>query len=226
MKDKLIIAIDGPASSGKSTTAKLLAEKLGYLYIDTGAMYRTITLLALKNNIINDEEAIVELAEKSDIQLKFENGNTLVFVNGTDVSEDIRTMEVSKYVSPVSKIEKVRKIMVEKQRAMGQNGGVVIEGRDITTVVFPEADVKIFLTASIDERARRRMKEYKSKGIDIDYEKVLENIKERDTIDSSREVSPLRKSIDAIEIDTSDLTIEQQVNIILDKIYYLLNNRN
>lgn len=226
MMDKLIIAIDGPASSGKSTTAKLLADKLGYLYIDTGAMYRAITLMAIRHKILNDSDEIIKLAKKIDIQLKFENGKTSVFVDGIDVSEEIRSMEVSNHVSPVSKIEDIRKIMVEKQRLMGKNGGVVMEGRDITTVVFPEADLKIFLTATIEERAKRRVKEYISKGIDIDYQQVVENIKERDRIDSSREVSPLKKSEDAIEIDTSDLTIDEQVNLILEKVNELLANRN
>jgi cytidylate kinase len=226
MIDKLIIAIDGPASSGKSTTAKLLAEKLGYLYIDTGAMYRAITLMAIRHKILNDSDKIINLAKKIDIQLKFENGKTSVFVDGVDVSEEIRSMDVSNHVSPVSKIEEVRKIMVEKQRLMGKNGGVVMEGRDITTVVFPEADLKIFLTATIEERANRRVKEYISKGIDIDYQQVVENIKERDRIDSSREVSPLKKSEDAIEIDTSDLTIDEQVNLILEKVNEIIANRN
>lgn len=223
--DKLIIAIDGPASSGKSTTAKLLAEKLGYLYIDTGAMYRAITLMALRNNIVNNQEEIIKLARNLDIELKFENGQISVFVDGVDVSEDIRSLEVSNNVSPISKIEEVRKILVEKQRLMGKNGGVVMEGRDITTVVFPNADVKIFLTATIDERAKRRVKEYHSKGINIDFEKVVENINERDRIDSSREVSPLKKSDDAIEIDTSYLTIDQQVNAILEKVNEVLSKR-
>lgn len=223
---KLIIAIDGPASSGKSTTAKFLAEKLSYLYIDTGAMYRAITLMAIRNNILDKEDEIIELAKKIDIQLNFDKGQTSVFVDGIDVSEEIRSIEVSKVVSPISKIEEVRKIMVEKQRAMGQNGGVVMEGRDITTVVFPNADIKIFLTATIDERAKRRVKEYQSKGIEIDLKQVVENIKERDRIDSSREISPLKKSEDAIEIDTSNLTIEQQVNLIYDKVKEILSNSN
>uniref|UniRef100_A0A7V2ZKY8 Cytidylate kinase n=1 Tax=Ignavibacterium album TaxID=591197 RepID=A0A7V2ZKY8_9BACT len=215
MSEKLIIAIDGPAGSGKSTTAKLLAKKLGYLYIDTGAMYRAVTLYAIKNNILNDEKKIIELASQLDIELKLEEGVTKVFVNGKDVSEEIRSLEVNQNVSPVSKIEGVRKILVEKQKQIGKNGGVVMEGRDITTVVFPNADVKVYLTASIDERTRRRSLEFAQKGQEVDIEKVKENILERDRIDSSRDVSPLTKSPDAIEIDTSNLTIEQQVDLIL-----------
>ncbi|MFN3695011.1 MAG: (d)CMP kinase, partial [Ignavibacterium sp.] len=167
MSEKLIIAIDGPAGSGKSTTAKLLAKKLGYLYIDTGAMYRAVTLFAIKNNILNDENKIIELASELDIELKLEDGITKVFVNGKDVSDEIRSLEVNQNVSPVSKIEGVRKILVEKQKQIGKNGGVVMEGRDITTVVFPNADVKVFLTASIDERARRRALEFAQKGQEV-----------------------------------------------------------
>ncbi|AFH48773.1 Cytidylate kinase [Ignavibacterium album JCM 16511] len=217
MSEKLIIAIDGPAGSGKSTTAKLLAKKLGYLYIDTGAMYRAVTLYAIKNNILNDEKKIIELASDLDIELKFEDGQTKVRVNGKDVTDEIRSLEVNQNVSPVSKIEGVRKILVQKQKEMGKNGGVVMEGRDITTVVFPNADVKIFLTASIDERARRRALEFAQKGQQVDIEKVKQNILERDRIDSSRDVSPLTKSPDAIEIDTSNLSIDQQVDLILEE---------
>ncbi len=226
MMDKLIVAIDGPASSGKSTTAKLLAEKLGYLYIDTGAMYRAITLLAIRHKILDNQEEIIKLTKEIDIQLKFEKGQTLVFVDGVDVSEEIRSMEVSNQVSPISKIEEVRNIMVQKQRSMGKNGGVVMEGRDITTVVFPDADIKIFLNATIEERANRRVKEYHSKGINISFDQVVENIRERDRIDSSREVSPLRKSEDAIEIDTTNLTIDEQVNLIFQKVKEIISNRN
>lgn len=217
MCEKLIIAIDGPAGSGKSTTAKLLAKKLGYLYIDTGAMYRAVTLYAIKNNLLDDEKKIIDLANQLNIQLKFENGQTKVSVNGKDVTEEIRSLEVNQNVSPVSKIEGVRKILVQKQKQMGKNGGVVMEGRDITTVVFPNADVKIYLTASIDERARRRALEFAQKGQQVDIEQVKQNILERDRIDSSRDVSPLTKSPDAVEIDTSHLSIEQQVEQILEE---------
>lgn len=217
MSEKLIIAIDGPAGSGKSTTAKLLAKKLGYLYIDTGAMYRAVTLYAIKNNLLDDEKKIIDLASQLNIELKFENGQTKVSVNGKDVTEEIRSLEVNQNVSPVSKIEGVRKILVQKQKQMGKNGGVVMEGRDITTVVFPNADVKIYLTASIDERARRRALEFAQKGQQVDIEQVKQNILERDRIDSSRDVSPLTKSPDAVEIDTSNLSIEQQVEQILEE---------
>lgn len=217
MSEKLIIAIDGPAGSGKSTTAKLLAKKLGYLYIDTGAMYRAVTLYAIKNNILNDEQKIIDLTSRLNIELKFEDGKTKVSVDGKDVTEEIRSLEVNQNVSPVSKIEGVRKILVEKQKEMGKNGGVVMEGRDITTVVFPNADVKVFLTATIDERARRRALEFAEKGQQIDIEKVKQNIIERDRIDSNRDVSPLTKSPDAIEIDTSNLSIDEQVELILEE---------
>lgn len=217
MSEKLIIAIDGPAGSGKSTTAKLLAKKLGYLYIDTGAMYRAVTLYAIKNNLLDDEKKIIDLSNQLNIELKFEDGQTKVSVNGKDVTEEIRSLEVNQNVSPVSKIEGVRKILVQKQKEMGKNGGVVMEGRDITTVVFPNADVKIYLTATIDERARRRALEFAQKGQQVDIEQVKQNILDRDRIDSSRDVSPLTKSPDAVEIDTSNLSIEQQVEQILEE---------
>lgn len=216
MSKNLIIAIDGPAGSGKSTTAKLVASKLNYLYIDTGAMYRAVTLYALKNNLIGKNDEIIEMTNKMNIVLNFVDGETKISVNGQDVSADIRTFEVNSNVSEISTIEGVRKILVKKQQEMGKQGGVVMEGRDITTVVFPDADVKIFLTAGIDERAVRRAKEFFEKGTEIPVEKVKENLKNRDFIDSHREASPLTKTPDSIEVDTSNTTIEEQVNIILD----------
>jgi len=216
MSKKLIIAIDGPAGSGKSTTAKLVAQKLNYLYIDTGAMYRAVTLFALRNGLMGKNDEIIELAKQLEIVLNFIDGQTKITVNGEDVSEEIRTFEVNSNVSEISAIEGVRKILVEKQQKMGKDGGVVMEGRDITTVVFPNADVKIFLTAGIDERAIRRAKEFSEKGTDVPLEKVKENLKTRDYIDSNREASPLTKTPDSLEVDTSNITIKQQVQIILD----------
>lgn len=218
MPKKLIVAIDGYAGSGKSTTAKLLASKLGYLYIDTGAMYRTITLFALRNSILEHPEKITELSADLDIMLDFVDGETRVNVAGEDLSQEIRSFEVSQNVSNVSKIAGVREILVKKQQEMGKNGGVVMEGRDITTVVFPNADVKIFLNAVIDERAKRRALEFAQKGNNLPVEDVKENLKQRDLIDSSRKVSPLTKSEDAIEVDTTNVSIEEQVNIILDEV--------
>ncbi|MBS4036360.1 MAG: (d)CMP kinase [Ignavibacterium sp.] len=226
MQKKLIVAIDGPAGSGKSTTAKLLAQRLNYLYIDTGAMYRTVTLFAIRNKILGNNEAINTLSEKIDILLEFIKGETKVTVSGEDVSQAIRSFEVNQNVSDVSKIEGVRKILVKKQQEMGRNGGVVMEGRDITTVVFPNADVKIYLTAEIDERAKRRTLEYAQKGTKLPVSEVKENLQKRDLIDSNREVSPLTQSPDAIEVDTSDVTIEEQVSIILGHVQRIAKERN
>lgn len=225
MSKKLIIAIDGPAGSGKSTSAKLVAKKLNYLYIDTGAMYRAVTLFALRNKIIGQTEKIIELAKSLDIVLKFIEGETQIIVNGEDVSKEIRSFEVNSNVSDISAIEGVRKILVKKQQEMGKNGGVVMEGRDIATVVFPNADLKIFLTAGIDERAKRRALEFSEKGTDIPLEKVKENLKNRDFIDSNRSTSPLTKSPDSIEVDTSDITIEQQVDLILKEVERVINSK-
>lgn len=226
MQKKLIVAIDGPAGSGKSTTAKLLAQRLNYLYIDTGAMYRTVTLFALRKNIMGKTEDITRLSSELEIMLEFVNGETKVTVSGENVSQAIRSFEVNQNVSDVSKIEGVRKILVQKQQGMGKNGGVVMEGRDITTVVFPDADVKIYLTALIDERAKRRALEYAQKGTELPVSEVKENLQKRDMIDSNREVSPLTQSPDAIEVDTSDVTIEEQVNIILGHVKKIAEEKN
>jgi CMP/dCMP kinase len=226
MQKKLIVAIDGPAGSGKSTTAKLLAEKLNYLYIDTGAMYRTVTLFAIRKNLLKRTDEIVKLSAELDIKLEFVDGETKVTVSGEDLSQDIRSPEVNQNVSDVSKIEGVRKILVEKQKEMGKNGGVVMEGRDITTVVFPNADVKIFLTAILDERAKRRALEFRQNGTELPIEKVKENLERRDQIDSNREVSPLTQTPDSIVVDTSNVTIDEQVNIILDNIFRIAKEKN
>lgn len=226
MQKKLVVAIDGPAGSGKSTTAKLLAQKLNYLYIDTGAMYRAVTLYAIRKNILGSDDEIVSLSSDLDIILDFVDGETKVTVYGEDVSQAIRTPEVNQNVSDVSKIEGVRKILVQKQQQMGKDGGVVMEGRDITTVVFPDADVKIFLTAIIDERAKRRALEFKQKGTDLPIEQVKENLSRRDQIDSSRDVSPLIQAPDAIVVDTSNVTVQEQVEIILDYVKKVAKQKN
>lgn len=224
MSKKLIIAIDGPAGSGKSTTAKLVATKLNYTYIDTGAMYRAVTLFALRNELMGKTNEIIEMANELDIVLRFDDGETKITVNGQDVSKEIRSFEVNSNVSEISTIEGVRKILVKKQQQMGKDGGVVMEGRDITTVVYPKAEVKIFLTAGIDERAVRRAKEFLEKGTEVPIEKVKENLKNRDFIDSNREASPLTKTHDSIEIDTSNTTIDEQVELILEEVKKVLSN--
>ncbi len=225
MSINLIIAIDGPAGSGKSTTAQLVAQKLGFVYIDTGAMYRAITYLAIREDALGNNDKIFELAANSDIELKFENDVTSISINGENLTDKIRTLDVNKNVSDVSKIEEVRKILVNKQREIGsKTTGVVMEGRDIATVVFPNANVKIFLTATINERAKRRAKEYAENGTDIPVTEIKENLKNRDQIDSNRKVSPLIKAEDAIVVDTSYVTIEEQVNIILNEVKRTADN--
>ena len=227
MSKGLIIAIDGPAGSGKSTSAKLIAKKLGYLYIDTGAMYRAITYLALKNKVVKDESRILELARKSKIELKYNDGNLVVMLNDHDISNEIRSTEVNANVSDVSKISAVRKLLVEKQRELGEkNNGVVMEGRDIGTVVFPNADVKIFLTASLDTRADRRAKEYFQNGSEVIIEDIKNNLSNRDRIDSSRKDSPLIKAPDAIAIDTTNVTIQEQVNLIIQEVKKVAQRKN
>jgi cytidylate kinase len=217
MSKGLVIAIDGPAGSGKSTSAKLLAQKLGYLYIDTGAMYRAITYLAIENNVLGNDEQIVELASECDLELNYDGGRLSVTLNGKDVSIRIRETDVNAYVSYVSKIAALRKLLVEKQRAIAEeSSGVVMEGRDITTVVFPDADVKIFLTASLDERANRRTKEIVDNGSDASVNEIKTNLATRDKIDSNRDDSPLTKADDAKVIDTTNISIEKQVSLILD----------
>ncbi|MCX6151637.1 MAG: (d)CMP kinase [Ignavibacteriales bacterium] len=224
MFNKFIITIDGPAGSGKSTTAKLIAAKLGYTYLDTGAMYRAITYLALKKNLTDNEDEIIKLAENVRINLNFSNGKTIVVINDEDVTEEIRSFEVNSRVSDVSLIPGVRKALVKLQRKIGENTNIVAEGRDIGTVVFPEAEVKIFLIATLEERAKRRLKEFEQKGERITIKEIQENLSKRDYIDSHREVSPLMKADGAFEVDTSDLTIEEQVNKIL-KIAEVVSNK-
>jgi len=227
MSKGLIIAIDGPAGSGKSTSAKLIAKKLGYLYIDTGAMYRAITFHALENESIGDESRIVELARNCKIELNYLDGEVIVLLNGRNISDEIRSAVVNSHVSDVSKISDVRKLLVEKQREIGAKGnGVVMEGRDIGTVVFPNADVKIFLTAALDTRADRRANEYIEKGSNVLIDEIKNNLSNRDKIDSSRNDSPLIKASDAIEVDTTNVTIAEQVDLILDVIKRVADKKN
>ena len=213
---KITIAIDGPAASGKSTTAKLVAHKLGYLHIDTGAMYRAITLKALDEKIdLNDKKEIVRLAQTSTIRLEVKDSTTNVFLDGTEVTNRIRTQLVNRSVSTVSSYKGVRDVMVLEQQKMAVSGGVVLEGRDIGTVVLPGAELKIFMIASVEERARRRKKDLAQVGIEANRDDLIKEIDARDQKDSTREASPLRKAPDAIELDTSNLTIEEQVDFIL-----------
>jgi len=215
MSKNIIIAIDGPAASGKSTLAKLIAEKLNFVYMDTGAMYRAITFIAIRNGVINDINSIIAIAESIDIKLKFENGITHVFVDGEEITDFIRTPEVNAKVSDISKIPDVRREMVKIQKRVGKNCSLVAEGRDITTVVFPNADIKIYMNADIDVRAERRFKELSEQNIKITLDEVKNNLKERDLIDSGREDSPLKKADDAFELDTTSISVDSELKKIL-----------
>ena len=225
MSKFITIAIDGPAASGKSTLAKYLADKLGYLYIDTGAMYRAITYYALENNIAEDEHAVVQSVKNLNIELKYKNGITSVFINGEDITDKIRTPEVNAKVSDISKIRDVRTELVKLQQKFGRNNNLIVEGRDTTTVVFPEADLKIFLTAEVAERAKRRFLEFQEKGVVIELNEVEKSINNRDRIDSGRDVSPLKKADDAIELDTTNLTVEQEIDRIVKKVEELTGEK-
>ena len=213
---KITIAIDGFSSTGKSTIAKLLAKKYHYTYVDTGAMYRAVTLFAMQQNFVGEEflkedELIDNLKNVSlSFQFNADLGFAEMYLNGTNVEKQIRTLEVSQLVSKVATISEVRKKLVAEQQAMGESGGVVMDGRDIGTVVFPNADLKLFMTASADKRAKRRYKELIDRGDDVDYEEILHNVQERDRIDSTREDSPLVKAEGAIEFDNSEMTIQEQ----------------
>lgn len=214
---KIIIAIDGFSSCGKSTMAKDLAKEIGYIYIDSGAMYRAVTLYCLENGLFNADGSIQEEAlrqQMGQIQISFqlnpETQRPMTFLNGKNVEERIRTMEVSSHVSPVAALDFVRKALVQQQQEMGKEKGIVMDGRDIGTAVFPNAELKIFVTASAEIRAQRRYEELKAKGQDASFEEILHDVEERDRIDQSRAVSPLRKADDAILLDNSHLTIAEQ----------------
>lgn len=217
----LIIAIDGYSSCGKSTFAKQIAKTLGYIYIDSGAMYRAVTLYCMKNNLIKEGEILtsklVEELDKIEIGFHF-NQNSQFFetiLNGENVEEQIRTVHVSNYVSPVSKIKEVREKMVEIQRNLGRNKGIVMDGRDIGTIVFPNADLKIFMTASPAIRAQRRFDESLMKGQDVSYREIEKNILTRDRIDEGREISPLKKAHDALLLDNSHLGVKEQMEWVM-----------
>ncbi len=213
---KITIAIDGYSSTGKSTIAKQLAKAFGYVYVDTGAMYRAVTLFAMRNGFIGqDSENLQPLVKLlSRIKLAFKYNDTLgyseMYLNGENVEKEIRSLEVSKHVSRIAEIEQVRHMLVDMQKKMGAEKGIVMDGRDIGTVVFPDAELKIFMTASPEKRAYRRYKELLDKGESVDYEDVLKNVQYRDKIDSSREFSPLRLAEDAIQFDNSDMGLDEQ----------------
>ena len=213
---KITIAIDGFSSCGKSTMAKDLAREVGYIYIDSGAMYRAVTLYSIENGIFDGDVIDTEKLKKAikDIQISFrpnpETGRPDTYLNGVNVENKIRTMGVSSKVSPISALDFVREAMVAQQQAMGKEKGIVMDGRDIGTTVFPDAELKVFVTATPEIRAQRRFDELKAKGQEGSFEEILENVKQRDYIDQHREVSPLRKADDALLLDNSNLSIEQQ----------------
>ena len=216
MDKRISIAIDGPAAAGKSTVAKVVAKKLSYVYIDTGAMHRTITYAALEQKVdIENEEQLMEVVKNVKIEFQQGENTQLVFLNGQDVSEVIRTPEVTNRVSIVAKHRLVREEMVRRQQELAEKGGVVMDGRDIGTHVLPDAEVKIFMLASVEERAERRHLENMNKGFDSNLEQLKEEIAQRDKLDSEREVSPLKKADDALELDTTSLSIEEVVQKIM-----------
>jgi CMP/dCMP kinase len=222
MENRISIAIDGPAAAGKSTVAKIIADNLSYIYIDTGAMYRSLTYTAIERGTeLENEDDLLEVLLNLNIDLKPSDNGQLVFINNENVTDQIRSSEVTNSVSIVAKHRKVREEMVVRQQMLARNGGVVMDGRDIGTHVLPDAEVKIFLLASVDERAMRRHQENQLKGYESDLEKLREEIAKRDKLDSEREIAPLKKAKDAIEIDTTSLSIDAVVS----KIMAIVNER-
>ena len=224
MQKKIVIAIDGHSSCGKSTMAKKLAKDLGYIYVDTGAMYRTVTLYALRHQLFEADGSVKaeELKQQmGQIEVSFalspESRLPEALLNGENVEREIRGMEVSSHVSPIAALPFVREAMVDQQRRMGEAKGIVMDGRDIGTTVFPQAELKVFVTASAEVRAQRRYDELQAKGMPADYEDILKNVQERDYIDSHREVSPLRQADDALLLDNSHLTREEQQQWLMEK---------
>ena len=219
---RIIIAIDGFSSCGKSTMAKALARNIGYLYFDSGAMYRAVALFCMQNGLINGEEIdTAALRERlNEIHISFEadpeTKNSVTLLNGVNVEHEIRSLEVSRFVSKVAALDFVRSAMVDQQREMGNQKGIVMDGRDIGTTVFPDAEMKVFVTASAEVRAQRRYDELVARGDNPDFNDILENVLQRDHIDQTREVSPLRKADDALLLDNSDLTREGQMNWLVE----------
>ena len=221
---KITIAIDGHSSCGKSTMAKDLAREVGYVYVDTGAMYRAVTLYALRHDLFEadgavKEEALRQAMPQITIDQRLVDGKTTTFLNGENVEREIRSLEVSNHVSPVAALGFVRTALVAQQQAMGREGGIVMDGRDIGTTVFPNAELKIFVTASAEVRAQRRYDELLQKGMPADYDDILKNVQERDYIDSHRDVSPLRQADDALLLDNSAMTIPEQKQWLLDRFH-------
>ncbi|MDE5887622.1 MAG: (d)CMP kinase [Muribaculaceae bacterium] len=225
MAEKIIIAIDGYSSSGKSTMARELARRIGYVYVDSGAMYRAVTLFALRNGMVKEGKIDVDslVSALPSINITFqptgEDGIQHTLLNGEDVEKEIRSMEVSGMVSPVAVIPEVRERLVALQQQFGKEKGIVMDGRDIGTTVFPDAEMKVFVCASAEERAKRRYLELKEKGEEVDFEEVLRNVEERDRIDTTREVSPLRKASDALELDNGSMTRAQQMEWLMEKFH-------
>lgn len=221
---KIIVAIDGYSSSGKSTMARELAKRVGYVYVDSGAMYRAVTLYAIRHDMVTPEKKVKTeelIAALPDIHISFQaagaDGIQHTLLNGEDVEKFIRDMEVSNMVSPVAVIPEVRQRLTALQQEFGIHKGIIMDGRDIGTTVFPDAELKVFVCASPEERARRRYKELLEKGEDVEYDEVYKNVVERDRIDTTREVSPLRKASDAIELDNGDMTPTEQMDWLLEK---------
>jgi len=232
MTNKIIIAIDGHSSSGKSTMAKDLAKEIGYIYIDSGAMYRAVTLYALQHELILegkiDESSLKKAMPDIDISFRsnVETGRPDTYLNGVNVEKEIRGMDVADWVSPIAKLGFVRHAMVAKQQEMGLKKGVVMDGRDIGTVVFPDAELKLFITASPEVRAQRRLDELKAKGEVVSFDEILENVRTRDHIDSTREESPLRKADDALVLDNSNMSIAEQKAWLLAQYNRVINNND
>ncbi|NQT27124.1 (d)CMP kinase [candidate division KSB1 bacterium] len=218
-KKNIIVTIDGPAASGKSTTARLVAEKKGWLYLDTGAMYRAMAVKALQQGLsLDDQDGIARMADETTINMKTSNEGARVYVDGVEVTHKIRTPEVDKAVGPVCEVPRVREILVSLQRRIGEKGSLVTEGRDMGTVVFPDADLKYYMIASIHSRAERRQKDLERQGIVMSLQKLSEEIERRDLRDQSRTNSPLKPADDAIQLDTSQMTIDEQVETVLKRI--------